>query len=104
MTLSLPMSEHLFRYSVAQGFTAVTRQLLEGAGTQPDVILEPTVEERAQGKDIQLVKALQYFSSKIEGKSIVPVSLPESLLTVKTEIIKKAYEIERDREIRRSKD
>lgn len=105
-TIELPVSGHSFRYSVAQGFTAIGRQLIEGAGTQPDVLIEPTVEERLQGKDLQLAKTLQYFSNSIENNPSKnsTVVLPENLLTVKPDQIKVPYEVERDREVRRSKD
>ena len=104
-TIALPVSSHSFRYSVAQGFTAVSKVLLEGAGTQPDVVLEPTAEERAQGKDLQLLKAVQYFSNSLitSGQSTL-VSLPQNLITAKTEAIKNPFEVERDREIRKSND
>ncbi len=104
--IELPYSDHSFRYSVAQGYTAVGKKQIEGEGTQPDILLEPTVEERALGKDLQLVKAVQYFANNFDktGTNSKVIALPENLLNVKTEQIKKPFEIERDREIRKSKD
>lgn len=108
--IELPYSEHKFRFSVAQGFTAVGRQLLEGVGTIPDILLEPTVEERVQQKDMQLQKALQYFSNYLknpdDGNRVTnsSVALPDSLLLVKTKLVDKPYEIERDQELRKSGD
>ena len=107
-TIRLPISQHTFRYSVAQGFTAVGKSLLEGSGTQPDILLEPTIEERILGTDSQLEKAVQFFSNKLintsNGNSVIVVTLPDSLRTVKAEQIKKPYDLEIDREVRKSKD
>ena len=106
--INLPYSEHTFRFSVAQGFTAVGKKIIEGIGTEPDVLLEPTVEERVQQKDKQLQTALEYLSNKLKNSDVnIPsavASLPDSLLFVKAESLDKPYEIELDKELRKSSD
>ncbi|MBK7960983.1 MAG: hypothetical protein IPK04_07095 [Bdellovibrionales bacterium] len=112
MFFELPTSEHKFRYSVYQGFTAVSKTLLEGVGTAPDVLIEPTVQERVEKKDRQLEKALGWLSKKANSNaashgsqggasSAAPMVLPASLLDApdsrKTTI---PLEIEFDRQIR----
>lgn len=111
LAFELPVSEHAFRYSVVQGFTAVSNTLIEGAGTQPDVIIEPTVDERVQAKDLQLEKALQLIVAKLSNPNekismfATNVKLPnELLLTTDSKIKYKFIEVEKDKEIRKSGD
>ena len=105
LVFELPLSEHSFRYSVAQGFTAVGKAMLEGFGTSPDVVLEPTVEERVAGQDQQLEKALQMLAEKINpapaASAPAPV-LPESLKSVPLAKGDFAIEIENDKEVKRT--
>ncbi|MBL7671160.1 MAG: S41 family peptidase [Bdellovibrionaceae bacterium] len=112
VVFELPTSQHKFRYSAYQGFTAVSKTLLEGVGTAPDFFIEPTVQERVEKKDRQLERALEWLSKKAssyasshssqnEASSAAPMVLPASLLdapvSAKTTI---PLEIEFDRQIR----
>ncbi len=65
LVFDLPISEMQFRYSVVRGRTALG-QPLEGAGTQPDILLEPTIDERVQGKDLQFAKAADLLRAAID--------------------------------------
>ena len=103
---SLPLSEHRFRYSVAQGYTAVGKTLLEGKGTLPDVVLEPTLEERTSGQDLQLEKTLKMMAEKIaqaQPGNSEPAPVPELAAELKAVPLLKAdlpIDIEIDREVR----
>lgn len=66
---TLPESKLQFRYSVQKGYTAVSHQLIEGHGTDVDLEILPTVQERASGKDKQLKKAVLYLKSLIAARS-----------------------------------
>ena len=105
----LPVSGHSFRYSVFQGFTAVTNELLEGQGSLPDVVIEPTVQERTERKDRQLEKAVNWFNSYVEQaaqNSAVADSafqLPSQFLDASSRAdLSRPIEVELDREIKRS--
>ncbi len=120
----LPVSGHKFRYSVVQGFTAVTDQYIEGNGTLPDVVIEPTLQERIEKKDRQLEKALNWLSENMktvpgelpvlidtQGQTAQPtpelpnlkINLPAQLLNVNSSVdLSQALEVELDREIRKS--
>jgi carboxyl-terminal processing protease len=64
LVFDLAVSGHQFRYSTIRGLTS-DGQAIEGAGTEPEVVIEPTVEERVSGKDLQLVRALEVLASKV---------------------------------------
>lgn len=107
MVFNLPFSEHKFRYSVAQGFKAISGEYIEGIGTAPDIILEPTVQERVAGTDVQLEKTAKYLAEKIgvkfnneSNKKLLPMKLFQPQATS----IQFPYDIEADMEVRRSKD
>ncbi len=68
LVFALPVTGQEFRYSVVRGRTA-TGQALEGVGTQPDLVLEPTQQERALGRDEQLQKSLELLHSRVEAAS-----------------------------------
>jgi hypothetical protein len=108
LTVKLPFSGNQFRYSVVQGFTAVTNTLLEGAGTNPDVLIEPSVVERAARQDLQLEKTGQYLSELIASSKQVLTNkflLTENLKQVDPpEVGKIPLEIEISRDIRKSSD
>lgn len=55
--IELPFSNLAVRYSVVRGVTA-KGNTIEGVGTSPDVVIDPTPEERVAGRDLQLEKAL----------------------------------------------
>lgn len=66
----LPISGLSFRYSVAQGLTAIGKEFIEGKGTLPDVTISPTVDERITGEDQQLIKTVNYVSQELDRPSI----------------------------------
>lgn len=68
LVFDLEKSGLRFRYSVVRGHTAADTAI-EGAGTDPDVYLPPTVAERIKGKDDQLEKAIEILLSDIQGTS-----------------------------------
>ena len=68
LVFDLPKSGLKFRYSVVRGHTAADG-VIEGNGTEPDISLAPTIEERIKGKDEQLAKAIDIVLSKIQGQS-----------------------------------
>jgi len=107
LVIELPVSENSFRYSVAQGFKSVSKEYLEGSGTMPDVVIEPTVEERVAQKDLQLEKTAQFLLSKMTNQSqqqpVVQI-VPEQMLQVQPAQDIAPYEIEFDRIVRRSAD
>ena len=120
----LPISGHNFRYSVFQGFTAVTNEQIEGQGTLPDVVIEPTLQERMEKKDRQLEKAVNWFNTYIQqaAQSVPPVippvepglalnppaaglaiQLPSQFLEASARAdLSRPIEVELDREIKRS--
>lgn len=122
--IELPISGHSFRYSVFQGFTAVTNELLEGQGTLPDVTLEPTLQERMEGKDRQLEKAVNWLGTYIQsntpnaapvlppfvgpglaqaGQNNSAIQLPAQFLeSAPRADLSRPYEAELDREIKSS--
>lgn len=67
LVFDLPVSGLQFRYSVVRGQTP-QGEWIEGLGTQPDLYLEPTLEDRIQQKDSQLVKAIEVIESKLGSK------------------------------------
>ncbi len=76
----LPVSGHRFRYSVIQGFTAISKEYIEGVGTMVDQKIEVTVAERLEKKDRQLESALQILGERIS--SSLQVNLPANLLNL----------------------
>ena len=72
----LPVSPYKFRYSVIRGETP-NGDLIEGNGTSPDVVIEPTAADRAANKDSQLEKALAVLADKIKanGGAIAPTAV-----------------------------
>jgi C-terminal processing protease CtpA/Prc len=74
LVFSLPISSHQFRYSVVRGLTSDGAPI-EGAGTLPDVVIEPTVDERINGRDEQLEKAFSLLRTVPTTPSITK-SLP----------------------------
>ncbi len=64
LVFDLPTSPFSFRYGVIRGQTP-TGELIEGNGTLPDFILEPTALDRATGTDTQLVNAISVLEEKI---------------------------------------
>ncbi|MCC2680318.1 MAG: hypothetical protein K0R29_2894 [Pseudobdellovibrio sp.] len=100
--LELPMSGHMFRYSVVQGFTAVGGEYIEGKGTAPDVVIEPTVEDRADKVDRQLEKSLAWLAEKA---ALPAPTVPSTLLQVDVKSVSDIpLEVELDKEIKRSQD
>lgn len=66
LVFELPVSGHRFRYSVVRGRTAKGAPL-EGVGTAPDVLIEPTAEERASARDLQLTRALAVLQDRVNS-------------------------------------
>jgi C-terminal processing protease CtpA/Prc len=64
LVFELPISKFLFRYSVIRGVTSRGNSI-EGAGTQPDIYLEPTIDDRINNRDSQLNKAIEILAAKI---------------------------------------
>ena len=80
---SLPYSGLNFRYSVAQGLTAVGKEFLEGKGTMPDIALLPTIDERIAGEDQQLLKLTDIVAESIKVPGLQMKDLQESGLKTK---------------------
>lgn len=74
----LPDLTHEFRYSVIQGRTAISRELIEGRGTSPDLPWSVTPEERAQGIDSVLNYAIGYITGK-EASGLIRYQSSQSL-------------------------
>ena len=107
-----------------QGFTAVSNELLEGQGTLPDFVIEPTLQERIEKKDRQLEKAVNWLSTSLQAVTpdVAPVTppivgpnlplapkvdsvvqLPAQFLEASSRVdLSRPYEIELDHEIKRS--
>ena len=64
LVFDLPNSSNRFRYSVVRGLTA-KGDAIEGVGTTPDVVIEPTLSDRGAAKDVQLARALEILGEKI---------------------------------------
>ncbi|MGZ3692419.1 MAG: S41 family peptidase, partial [Pseudobdellovibrio sp.] len=110
----LPVSGHSFRYSVDQGFTAVDGGYIEGHGTAPDVVIEPTVAERMEKKDRQLEKALNWLFTKTQETApatpapanpttpspVIGMQVPDSLLTLEPAKISAPIEVEMDKQVK----
>jgi C-terminal processing protease CtpA/Prc len=75
LVFELPFSKMRFRYSVVRGHTA-TGEAIEGVGTSPDTVLEPTQAERVKGHDTQLLSALGMLAKQIEERN---APLPSAL-------------------------
>lgn len=75
---SLPLSGLNFRYSVAQGLTAISKTFIEGVGTLPDITISPTIEERMTGEDQQLLKAINIAAENVNSESIDIKALQDS--------------------------
>jgi C-terminal processing protease CtpA/Prc len=90
LVFDLPVSHHRFRYSTTRGRTA-TGGAIEGVGTQPDYVLEPTPADRATSNDSQLTRALQFLATKLGdpapavGPGLVEPSWKQSLSVSPTE-------------------
>ena len=98
--IELPASGHSFRYSVAQGFIANTNTLLEGVGTEPDIAIEPTAEERMLGKDLQLEKIVKQFTTTLNLPIISDITvLPNQLINVQSKEINAPFEVELQKDI-----
>ncbi|MGK5084277.1 S41 family peptidase [Bdellovibrionota bacterium FG-1] len=67
LVFELPYSGQQFRYSVVRGVTP-DGDPLEGVGTSPDFVIEPSAEERANGQDQQLITALAMLSQAVEAR------------------------------------
>ena len=63
LVFDLPISPLQFRYGVVRGQTPAG-DLIEGVGTSPDIYLEPTLADRINHTDSQLVKAVEMLTSK----------------------------------------
>lgn len=64
LVFTLPESGHRFRYSVVRGRTA-KGNLIEGQGTQPDVLIEPQISDRATYTDSQLAQVVGAMSAEL---------------------------------------
>lgn len=98
----LPFSGLNFRYSVAQGLTAVHKTFLEGVGTLPDIAIEPTIEERMTGEDQQLLKTINMAAENINEASIEIKDLQDSGIKSKTQQSDSYSIIDYDNEIKQS--
>lgn len=100
----LPFSGLSFRYSVAQGLTAVGKEFIEGKGTLPDVVISPTIEERMTGEDQQLLKAINIAAENIKESPIDIKTLQASGIKG-TKEEKDSYSLrDYDREVKQSID
>jgi carboxyl-terminal processing protease len=68
LVFSLPYTKHQFRYSVFRGRTH-KKNWIEGVGTLPDFNITSTPEDRAQGIDTTLLKAIELASGKTLTRS-----------------------------------
>ncbi len=68
LVFDLPVTPFQFRYSVIRGQTP-NGGAIEGLGTAPDFVIEPTAIDRADKKDRQLARALEILDAKIAGHS-----------------------------------
>lgn len=98
----LPFSGLNFRYSVAQGLTAVSKTFIEGTGTLPDVTISPTIEERIAGEDQQLLKAINIAAENINGTTIDIRALQDSGIKANVPVGDSYSIIDYDREIKQS--
>lgn len=98
----LPFSGLNFRYSVAQGLTAVNKTFLEGVGTLPDITIYPTVEERISGEDLQLLKAINIAAESINESTIEMKDLQDSGIKSKAPQSDSYSIIDYDNEIKQS--
>jgi C-terminal processing protease CtpA/Prc len=73
LVIGLPVTQQMFRYSAVRGRTADGAPI-EGVGTEPDVLVEPTVKDRVTGSDSQLVKALKLLAEKANARSAPAVA------------------------------
>ncbi len=64
LVFDLPVSGFQFRYGVVRGKTSAN-EWIEGSGTQPDVSLEVTQTERANGTDQQLLTTASLLLNQI---------------------------------------
>lgn len=75
LVFDLPESPLSFRYSIIRGQTPAG-DFIEGTGTAPDYLIEPTAADRALGTDTQLVSAITILEGKISnGQPIAPNTL-----------------------------
>ena len=63
LVFDLPVSPLQFRYGVIRGQTPAG-DLIEGIGTSPDVYMEPTLADRINHTDSQLVKAVEMITAQ----------------------------------------
>lgn len=73
LVFRLPYSNQEFRYSVVRGRGAAG-ETLEGVGTEPDVVIEPTQRERVEGRDAQLLTALALLQRQIAAREAAAVT------------------------------
>ena len=64
LVFDLPISGFQFRYSVVRGLTA-QNDVIEGAGTLPDQMIEPVILDRVTGADSQLDRALAVLAGQV---------------------------------------
>jgi C-terminal processing protease CtpA/Prc len=80
LVFDLPASPFQFRYGVIRGQTP-TGTFIEGNGTLPDTILEPTALDRATGTDSQLMNTISILEGKISLLTkAAPVTVSPSIL------------------------
>jgi C-terminal processing protease CtpA/Prc len=98
----LPISGLRFRYSVAQGLTAVKKTFIEGVGTLPDITIIPTIEERIAGEDQQLLKIINLVAESINEATINMQDLQDSGIKSKAPLGDSYSIIDYDREVKQS--
>jgi C-terminal processing protease CtpA/Prc len=92
LVFTLPSSGMQFRYGVVRGRTA-KGDTIEGAGTLPDIVSEPTVADFVKNEDSQLNLALSVLISKITGKPPVPTTGPIPALAGMTPIHQQSLDV-----------
>jgi C-terminal processing protease CtpA/Prc len=88
LAFTLPVSQMQFRYSVVRGQTADDRPI-EGVGTLPDVVIERTLQERAQEIDVQLLEATQWVRKQVDEATKPISSKPAAALDEQTKVFVK---------------
>jgi carboxyl-terminal processing protease len=79
LVFDLPVSGHQFRYSVVRGRTPDGKPI-EGAGTQPDVELKPSFQDRGR-VDSQLAGVLGILGAQVGGGAVDAFSLASEVST-----------------------
>lgn len=72
LSFDLTYSGFRFAYSTVRGRTPKGEEI-EGVGTSPDIVLEPTVEERVSGKDEQLQATIRALKGYVESGRVPPL-------------------------------